>query len=242
MTTKRLSNAARVLALVLTATAAAPAAGVGQTPASPDPNAAATPEELLATKPVDPGNPDWPCVQHKVMTLTAVQMWDGPPVDDIKGWNDNDEIRKLIPGLVSRRASVEAAGAAIKAFAEKQPADKRDASLTLLFAGVLDAINTERRGIIDGIERFQRRQVARALELQRQGSEIFKMKGQAAKAEGAAADDAKKKVAEAEERYTWDARVFQERQRNVPLACEIPVLIEQRIFELAREIRSHMKS
>jgi hypothetical protein len=47
-------------------------------------------------------------------------------------------------------------------------------------------------------------------------------------------------LAAAEERYNWDVRVFSERQQSVPLACEIPVLIEQRLFELAREIRSHM--
>ena len=40
--------------------------------------------------------------------------------------------------------------------------------------------------------------------------------------------------------YDWDARVFKEREANLPLACEIPVEIEQRAFALGRAIRFHM--
>ena len=47
-------------------------------------------------------------------------------------------------------------------------------------------------------------------------------------------------LAAAEEQYNWDARVFTERQQSLPLACEVPVLIEQRLFELGRAIRAHM--
>ncbi len=46
----------------------------------------------------DAANPDWPCVQRKVATLTSAQMWDGPPVDDLTQWRDNEEISKLIRG------------------------------------------------------------------------------------------------------------------------------------------------
>ena len=40
--------------------------------------------EVIAAEPAKPAsqsNPDWPCIQHKVPTLTSAQMWDGPPVD-----------------------------------------------------------------------------------------------------------------------------------------------------------------
>ena len=66
-------------------------------------------------------NPDWPCVQHKIATLTSAQMWDGPPVDDLTAWRDNAEIGKLIPTLASRRVPIEQAAAAIAQFAEAQP-------------------------------------------------------------------------------------------------------------------------
>jgi hypothetical protein len=86
-----------------------------------------------------------------------------------------------------------------------------------------------------GIERFQRRQKARAAEIERQGAVIRQLK------ERAASDaNARPELATAEDKYNWDVRVFTERQQSLPLACEVPVVIEQRLFELGRQIRSHM--
>jgi hypothetical protein len=180
-------------------------------------------------------NPDWPCVQRKVVTLTAAQMWDGPAVDGLVQWSDNEEIRKLVALLASRRVSLEDAAAAIERFAAAQPQDKRDDALKLVFAGLLSTINSDRRAVMSGIERFQQRQRARAAELERQGAVIRQLK------ERAATDEmARLELATAEEKYGWDARVFTERQQSLPLACEVPVVIEQRLFELGREIRSRM--
>jgi hypothetical protein len=184
---------------------------------------------------VNQANPDWPCIQHKVAALTSAQMWDGPPVDDVKGWQDNEEIGKLIGTLSSRRVPIGEAAAAIEAYAAAQPQDKRDEALKLLFAGLLSTVNSDRAVVMRGIERFQKRQKARAAEIERQGEAIRQLR------EKAAADaTARTELAAAEDRYNWDVRVFTERQQAIPLACEVPVVIEQRLFELAREIRSRM--
>jgi hypothetical protein len=185
----------------------------------------------------DAANPDWPCVQRKIATLTAAQMWDGPPVDGLDGWGDNEAVSKLIAVLVSRRVPLDEAAAAIAAFAAAQPPDKRDDALTLLFAGLLSTTNGDRAVVISGIERFQQRQRARAAELERQGAAIRRLRERAATDEKAQAE-----LAAAEEGYNWDARVFTERQQSLPLACEVPVLIEQRLFELGREIRARMNN
>jgi hypothetical protein len=183
----------------------------------------------------DPANPDWPCVQRKVTTLTSAQMWDGPEVDELTQWRDDEAIGKLIAVLASRRVALEQAAAAIEQFAEAQPSDKRDDALKLLFAGLISTINRDRALVMSGIERFQRRQRALAAELERQGAVIRQLK------ERVATDEtARLELAAAEEKYGWDARVFTERQQSLPLACEVPVLIEQRLFELGREIRSRM--
>jgi hypothetical protein len=183
----------------------------------------------------DAANPDWPCVQRKVGTLTSAQMWDGPPVDDLTQWRDNEGIRKLVAVLASRRVPLEEAAGAIARFAEVQPRDERDDALKLLFAGLLDVINTDRAVVMSGIERFQQRQRRRAAEIERQGAVLRQLKERAASDETARAE-----LASAEDRYNWDVRVFSERQQSLPLACEVPVLLEQRVFELGREIRSHM--
>jgi aminopeptidase N len=162
-------------------------------------------------------------------------MWDGPDVDDLAQWRDNEEIKKLIAVLASRRVPLEEATAAIDRFATAQPKDKRDDALKLLFAGLLNTVNNDRAVVMGGIERFQQRQKARAAEVERQGAAIRQLK------ERAESDEkARSELTGAAEKYDWDVRVFSERQQSLTLACEVPVLIEQRLFELAREIRSRM--
>jgi hypothetical protein len=130
---------------------------------------------------------------------------------------------------------IERAAAAIEEFAAAQPKDKRDEALKQLFAGLLRNVNADRAVVMAGIERFQKRQKARAEEIQRQGDAIRQLRTKAEKEEKARAE-----LTTAEDRYNWDVRVFTERQQSLPLACEVPVLIEQRLFEIAREIRARM--
>lgn len=175
---------------------------------------------------------DWPCIQHKVDKLTSTQMWDGPPVDELTEWRDDPAVMKLIPALTSRRVPVEKAAQAIDRFAGEKPKETRDKALMLLFAGVLDATNRDRAIVMAGIERFQRRQRARKAEIERQSADIRKLKSEG--------NSAGAQLAVAEQKYNWDVRVFTERQQSIPLACEVPVLIEQRLFAIAREIRARM--
>jgi hypothetical protein len=162
-------------------------------------------------------------------------MWDGPSVDGLSGWRDKVEMEKLFAVLSSRRVPLEQAAAAIAQFADAQTPEKRDDALKLLFAGLLTAMNNDRAIVMRGIDRFQRRQKARAAEIQREGAVLRQLKERAENDE-----HARSEAIAAEERYNWDVRVFVERQQSLPLACEVPVLIEQRLFELGREIRSRM--
>lgn len=190
---------------------------------------------IAQVSPADAAAADWPCVQRKVAKLTSAQMWDGASVEDLTQWRDNAEMTKLIAVLTSRRVPLEQATAAIAEFAAAQPQERRDEVLKLLFAGLLSTVNNDRAVVMSGIERFQQRQKARAAEIERQGAAIRQLRERAASDEKARAE-----LTTAEDRYNWDARVFSERQQSLPLACEVPVLIEQRLFELGREIRSRM--
>ena len=175
---------------------------------------------------------DWPCIQHKVDKLSSAQMWDGPPVDDLTEWREDKTIEKLVPVLTSRRVSIEDAGKAIDEFVHSLPEDQRNKGLMLLFAAVLDATNRDRAVVMAGIERFQRRQRERAAAIEKQSAELRDLR--------ASNDVSPAKLAEAEQAYNWAVRVFTERQQSIPIACEVPVLIEQRLFAIAREIRARM--
>ena len=202
------------------------------------PNAAVTPEDNAAVKfsPADIlSSPDWPCIQRKVPTISAAQVWDGPPLDGIKEFSP--DIRDLTEVLESRRVSAEDAEKAIKEYAAKVPEAERDKKLTELFASVLSEINTDRAFVMSRVEEFQKRQKGRAAELEREGQKLAE--------KGIAATDellpTEIKLTPEQQEYNWNARIFQERQQNLTMACEIPTLIEQRAYEIGRLIRAQMK-
>jgi hypothetical protein len=182
------------------------------------------------------GSPDWPCVQRKIPAISAGQIWDGPPIDSIKDFDP--AVRNLTEILESRRISIDDAEKAIKEYAATIPEAERDKKLTELFASFLNEINTDRQFVMGKVEDFQKRQKARAAELEREGQKLAD--------KGIAATDellpTETKLTPEQQEYNWNARIFQDRQQNLTMACEIPVLIEQRAYEISRLIRSHMKS
>jgi len=200
-------------------------------PVTPESNAAVdfSPSAVL-------GSPDWPCVQRKVPIISAGQIWDGPSIENIKDFDP--AVRNLTDILESRRVSTEDAEKAIKEYAASIPEAERDQKLTELFASFLHDINTDRQFVMGKVEEFQRRQKARAAELEREGQKLAE-KGLAATDELLPTET---QLSPEQQEYNWNARIFQERQQNLTLACEVPTLIEQRAFEISRLIRAEMKS
>jgi hypothetical protein len=182
---------------------------------------------------------DWPCVQGKVETLSVTALWDGPALDDAaaKEAARDTEISNLVRTLASRRVPVDKAEQAIKAFADKQAPDARDKRLTQLFNALFETVNNQRKTVITGIGKYQKSQITRSSELERQSTEIAKLEKQASSDEKAATE-----LATAQAHFQWAQRIFQERQLSIPLACELPVLIEERLYALARSIRGLMKA
>jgi hypothetical protein len=42
-------------------------------------------------------------------------------------------------------------------------------------------------------------------------------------------------------RVEWDTRIFEERRKTMNFVCEVPVLIDQRLFALARAIQQSLE-
>lgn len=208
-----------------------PGAAKGAPEAAPLP----TPAEVA-------GSPDWPCMQPKVETISPAQVWDGPPIDDLKGWENDEKIQDLTRILESRRVSLEDAEKAIKDYAQAQPEGERDRKLTLLFASVFSKINADRKFVIGRVEEFQKRQKGRAAELEREGKALGEKNQPIPSPDSPGAGAADFKLTPEQETYNWNARIFQDRQQNLAVACDIPGLIEARAFDIAKLIRAQMKS
>ncbi len=48
-------------------------------------------------------------------------------------------------------------------------------------------------------------------------------------------------IDETEQQLLWDTRVFDEREQSLSYVCESPVLLEQHLFALARQIMTHLE-
>lgn len=176
---------------------------------------------------------DWPCIQRKVPELSLASVWAGPPLDAATSkWRSAPDIASLVERLAARRTSEEEARGAIATLAASSGDAKREKLLALL-AGLFETINGERSDIIAGIERYGRKQKQLAQTLREETAKLDSMR------KGAGADSSK--VAQMNDQLTWSLRVFDERQRSLRFVCEVPVLIEQRLFGLARTIQNALQ-
>ena len=195
---------------------------------------------LLAASPMafaaDKEHPDSPCLQKKVETISASQVWDGPAIDKLTGWEDDEAIQALVKEISNRAIPIDRVKTLVDEFAKAQPEASRDQRLTLLFAALFNQVGTERKTILAGIEKYNRRQKERAKILEDKGNAIAELEGK-----GTADPAAEEALAKAQEDYDWESRIFKDRSDNMTIACELPVIIDQRLFEVAKEIRVLMK-
>jgi hypothetical protein len=176
------------------------------------------------------GQSDWPCRQVKVPSVAVASVWTGPSIEEAqKRWRDDRELADLVARISARRTPMEEAQRLVEDFA-KAAGDKRKERLTLLFAGVYDRLESERREVLDGLDRYGAKQKALAERLREETQQM--------RAEQDKTPPDAQKVKEASEALQWDMRVFDERRRALFYVCETPALIEQRLGALARAIEA----
>lgn len=184
----------------------------------------------------DPAEPDWPCIQRKIPEISAGMMWAGPALpNDGKAWQADQDLAAEVAVLALRRLPIEAAQSRIDAWSAGLTSDK-NRELTLLFAGLLQTINAERSEIIDGIERYTRRQRALADKVRAMRATIGERQTGEAQSNAQIAE-----TQSLEEAVAWEVRIFQEREESLSFVCESPVILEQRLFALARRIMTHLE-
>lgn len=175
-------------------------------------------------------DPEWPCVQRKQPHLSLGQMWTGPQPDDaVRALAETPEIAALADRLEQRRLPMAQAETEIAAFSKG--ADNQQ--LTALMLAIFDRIDTDRGTLIAGIARYGHKQVDLAKRIQERRDRMEAL--QKAEKPDFDAIDAE------EEKLDWDSRIFQDRQQALTYVCETPVILEQRVFALARAISAQLK-
>ncbi|WP_353641180.1 hypothetical protein [Mesorhizobium sp. WSM2239] len=178
-------------------------------------------------------DPDWPCIQRKVPELSLGQIWNGPELpQSAKNWAQDPEIPALVKELAARRVPIGEAQSQIRDFATGLPGDQKNARMAMLFQGLFDYMNAERLQVISGIARYARNQLELAARLRKEASEVDALRRKP--------DADINEIAVRTDRLTWETRVFEERVQSLTYVCEVPTLIEQRLYALAKTVAEIM--
>ena len=158
-------------------------------------------------------------------------VWTGGTIDaEDQSWTSEPRVAPKVLDVTSRRKTVEEAIAVIDEFAAGLKED-RARLLTALFAGTFQRINTERTHIMAGIKRYARKQAALAELIKNRSVQRAELSRKPVPT-----DEDRRKLAELQEQITWDTRIYDERDHSLRYVCEVPVLLEQRLFQIGRHI------
>lgn len=192
---------------------------------------------LIALAPafaLDPRFPDWPCAQLKVPSLAISSVWHGAAIDPgapapaIAAGE-----AELAARLAARRTPIEEARKLVAGFVAGAD-EERQAKGQSLFLALYARLNGQREEVMSGIERFSRKQKGAAEGIRERTRDMQKMQDDPG-ADAAAIDDFAAKIA-------WETRIFEDRQMTTAAVCEVPVIIEKRLFDLGHAIEDAMRA
>jgi chromosome segregation ATPase len=181
-----------------------------------------------AANAADPRYPDWPCVQAKVPEVSVAAVWEGPPIDKVgETWKDDAKVRELVARLAARRTALEDAQKAAEDFIAASGADKAEKA-KLLFAGLFQELNRQRTEVMDGIERITHKEKELAETIRADRAEL-------SEAQDSRTPD-QQKIHDLTSRLEWGTRIYEDRRKTIRYVCDVPTVIERRLFTLGRAI------
>ncbi|RFC66796.1 MULTISPECIES: hypothetical protein [Mesorhizobium] len=174
-------------------------------------------------------DPSWPCIQRKVPELSMGQIWNGPDLTPAAAdWQNDKGVSELVTELAARRVPIADAQTEIRGLPQKLGPDKLSERLKMLVQGLFDHMNRERSQVISGIGRYAQKQRDLAAELRKEASQLGELQAKPG------ADQ--QQVSAMVDRLNWETRVFEERVQSLTYVCEVPTIIEQRLYALAKTI------
>ena len=174
-------------------------------------------------------DPDWPCIQRKVPELSLGQVWTGPALPQTTvGWSTDETVSAWVADLSARRLPLPEAEQKIRDAAGSLPDEERQRQMTMLVQGLFDHMNQERSQVIAGIARYAHRQRDLAAALRQESAAVDALRGKT--------DANPMEIAARADRLTFQTRIFQERVQSLTFVCEVPTLIEQRLYALVKTI------
>jgi hypothetical protein len=172
-------------------------------------------------------DPDWPCAQGLVSTLTPGSYWNGT-IPQNTGWRDDDKIFPLVTAIVDRDTTDADALHQLTLYADSITAIQRASAYPMLFSAIVDETNDERTLLVNRIQQLGLRQ-------RRMGDAVAKISTQVDRLP--ATDPRYSDLVGARD---FDVRAFQETQHTMRYACEAPAAMERRLGVFARLLQGKL--
>jgi hypothetical protein len=183
---------------------------------------------------LDPRYPDWPCQQLKVPGISIASVWAGPSIEGIDKTEPTDPKQpELVSRLAARRTPMEEAQNLIAEFVVGT-SDEKQQKAKSLFAALYSKLNAQRDEVMNGIERFSRKQKGVAEQIRDETQQMRELQDRP-NADQAQSD-------ELANRLSWQTRIFEDRRKSTSYVCDVPVLIEKRLFDLGVAIQNALNA
>jgi len=179
-------------------------------------------------------DPDWPCVQRLVPELSYALLWTGPSPEPYFDTWDDDPARAALVRKVTRLATpAEEARQALRdhlreAASEAEPADAGKDAGTVLFAGIFQEIQAQRREAIAAAKRYSRGQKALLDQIAGHLQTLDRLMRES--------PDAAERIDDVQAELKLTRRIFDSRRRALKAVCEQSVLLKQRLGQLEKVI------
>jgi Spy/CpxP family protein refolding chaperone len=179
---------------------------------------------------LDPRYPDWPCQQLKVPEISIASVWTGPSIEAAdKEKSADPKEAELVSRLAARRTPIEDARKLIADYVVGTSEEKQQKAKTL-FAVLYSTLNAQRDQVMNGIERFSRKQKAMAEDIREKAQKMREIQDKPD------ADQAQSN--ELASQLSWQTRIFEDRRKSTSYVCDVPVIIEKRLFDLGSAIQN----
>jgi hypothetical protein len=183
---------------------------------------------------LDPRYPDWPCQQLKVPGIAIASVWSGPAISDAdKAETIDSKEDDLVARLAARRTPIDEAKKLIADFVVGTREEKEKKAKSL-FAALYSRLDSQRDEVMNGIERFSRKEKAAAEDIRAQTQKMRDLQDKP-NPDQAAMDELASQLA-------WQTRIFEDRRKSTSYVCDVPVLIEKRLFDLSAAIQASLNS
>lgn len=170
-------------------------------------------------------DPDWPCVQRLVPTLTASTLWGGH--DAAGDWRADPKVAAVVAAVAPRGVSAQDGAARLDQFIGAVPAPDRPAVSAQVFAGLVDETNAQRAQVIDRLRGIAQRQRTLTELTSRITAELRALPSDAPAAQRE----------EIISRRGFLIREYEQIERTIRYACEAPVQMEAKLGALAQALQ-----